>query len=164
MTTDALHQEKKGVQTCLPSFYARDEWVAAKDGDPRLKVLYDRHYSARRYRDSRTVKKVAGPGEYLAFVTPMGDAAFVWKKFRNADPAQTGVMCSIFRNEGPALSSDLIRRAMALAWERCPGERLYTYVNPGKISSSNPGYCFLRAGWRKCGMSKGGLVVLEVLP
>jgi len=44
-----------------------------------------------------------------------------------------------------------------------PGERLYTYVNSHKIRSTNPGYCFLRAGWRKCGMTKGGLIILEKL-
>jgi hypothetical protein len=33
-----------------------------------------------------------------------------------------------------------------------------------KIRSSNPGYCFKRAGWRKVGMSKSGLILLEKQP
>lgn len=51
---------------------------------------------------------------------------------------------------------------MSLAWQKWPGERLYTYVNGGKVRSSNPGYCFLVAGWRKCGVTKDkGLIILE---
>ena len=38
----------------------------------------------------------------------------------------------------------------SLAWERWPGERLFTYVDPNKVRSFNPGYCFLRAGWDRC--------------
>ena len=68
---------------------------------------------------------------------------------------------TVFRNEGPLLSSDLIREACGIAWERWPGERLFTHVNPSKVQSTNPGYCFLRAGWRRCGKTKGGLVILE---
>ena len=33
---------------------------------------------------------------------------------------------------------------------------LYTYVAPSRIRSSNPGYCFLKAGWLRSGMTKGG--------
>ena len=74
---------------------------------------------------------------------------------------QPGVYCPVFRNEGPVRSSDLIRAAMELAWFRWPGERLFTYVDPGLVRSTNPGYCFLMAGWRKCGRSGRGLVLLE---
>lgn len=43
--------------------------------------------------------------------------------------------------------------------------RLFTYVEPGKIRSTNPGYCFKKAGWRACGRNKTGkLVLLERLP
>ena len=80
---------------------------------------------------------------------------------------QEGVCCSVFRNESPALSSELIREADALADERWPQEaRHYTYVAPQRVRSTNPGYCFQQAGWRRCGLTKGGhgrdqLVVLE---
>jgi hypothetical protein len=49
------------------------------------------------------------------------------------------------------------------AWNRWPDQRLYTYVNPVKVSA-NPGYCFKQAGWRFCGKTKGGLHILEVMP
>jgi hypothetical protein len=28
-------------------------WIVGQDGEPELKALYDRHYSARKYRDGR---------------------------------------------------------------------------------------------------------------
>jgi hypothetical protein len=88
------------------------------------------------------------------------DALFVWRKFID-DSGQNGVNCAVFRNESQHRSSDMIREAMTWAWQRWPGERLYTTVDPRKIRSTNPGYCFLMAGWRKCGTTKGGLLILE---
>jgi len=97
-------------------------------------------------------------------VTPDCDALFVWRKFISGD-GQTGVNCAVFRNEGPIKSSVLIWEACRLAWQRWPGERLYTYVNPRKIRSTNPGCCFLKAGWRKCGITKKNkLLILECIP
>jgi hypothetical protein len=94
-------------------------------------------------------------------MTPDSRAIFVWRRFI-PDDGQQGVNCAVFRNEGyPVLSSVLIREACELAWQRWPGERLYTYVNPRRIKSTNPGCCFKAAGWKRCGVSKGGLVILE---
>jgi hypothetical protein len=88
----------------------------------------------------------------------------VWRKFLSAD-GQQGVNCAVFRNEGAGLSSDLIRAADALADQRWPGERHYTYVNPRAVRSTNPGFCFLQAGWRRCGITKHRkLLILEREP
>ena len=143
--------------------YPGARWYAIKDGDPRGRWLLNRHYSARHYKDGRRNRLFVGPGEKMVLLTTDGLALFVWRKFLS-DNGQQGVNCAVFRNEGPYLSSELIREAEQLAWTRWPGERLYTYVNPEKVRSSNPGYCFLMAGWKKCGVSKGGLVILEKLP
>ena len=92
------------------------------------------------------------------------NALFIWRKFISLDD-QCGVNCAVFRNEGDIISSELIKCACELAWQRWPGERLYTYVNDSKVKSPNPGYCFLCAGWRKCGRNKNGrLTILEVFP
>ena len=58
----------------------------------------------------------------------------------------------------------MILAAEELAWRRWPGERLYTYVAPWMVHSSNPGYCFQVAGWRKCRTTARELVELEKLP
>jgi hypothetical protein len=145
-----------------PSYLFEDNghWHGSKDGDKNALALYNRHYSAYHYKDGRERKLFCGPGEKMVLLTDNNDALFVWKKFID-DSGQTGIYCAVFRNEGPILSSDLIKESMVLAWKRWPGERLYTYVNPKKIRSNNPGYCFRCAGWSVCGKSKGGLVIME---
>ena len=135
-------------------------WIAVRDGDDRARALYLRHYSARHYKDGRRRSLFVGPGEKMVLLTPNCDALFIWRKFLD-DSGQKGVNCAIFRNEGGILSSSLIREAQEMAWQRWPGERLYTYINAKRIRSSNPGFCFLQAGWRKSGLTKGGLIILE---
>ena len=136
--------------------------------DPRALALYKRHYSAAKsapYRQARSLNFVAA-GQPLVLLTVAGDACFVW--LRNTAERldrQRGICCTLFRNEGPLLSSDLVREADALAWARWPDvPRHFTYVDPGKVRSRNPGYCFLRAGWRRCGRSGRGLLLLQVFP
>lgn len=170
------------------------EWVPVHDANPLGRRLYQRHYSHRQYRDGRRPKKFMGPGYILCLVTPDGLAVFGWRMFVEiGHEFPMGVCCSIFRNEGPRLSSELILEAEAFVpgkfqqhrpfeiwrgrgfgelpfWESWRGAhqrhytdniRLYTYVNPKKIASSNPGYCFQMAGWRKVRTTKGGLIELE---
>lgn len=139
-------------------------WVPIKDADPTGVALFRRHYSFKpRKRGPQKQPHFAGPGEKLVLLTPDARALFVWRKFKSGDE-QPGVNCTVFRNEGAARSSDLIREADRIAWEKWPGERHYTYVNPRRVRSSNPGFCFLMAGWRKCGTTKARrLLVLERL-
>ncbi len=139
-------------------------WFPVHDGDARARALYVRHYSARRYKNGRPRRCFVGPGEKLVLLTVPCNALFVWRKFIS-DDGQQGVNCAVFRNEGPVLSSMLIREACKWAWEKWPGERLYTYVNDTKVKSPNPGYCFKQAGWRVCGRNKSGkLTILELVP
>lgn len=139
-------------------------WIPVKDGNDTGRHIFDQHYSRYHYADGRKPKLFVGPGEKMVLLSPDALALFVWRKFRSMDH-QEGVCCAVFRNEGPRLSSDLIREADALAWERWPGERLYTYVDPKKTRHKrDPGRCFLKAGWRHCGWSKRGLRILEHTP
>lgn len=145
----------------------RPVWWLTKDGDTDCLALYERHYSAHQYRDGRERRKFVGPGDYVCLRTIAGDAFFVWRRFNDAcvdqrtGQPQEGINCAAFRNEGTHRSSDLVRQADAIADVCWPDSRHYTYVNPKKVRSSNPGYCFLVAGWRRCGMTKGGLLILE---
>lgn len=76
-------------------------------------------------------------------------------------------MCSAFRNEGAGLSSTLIREAVAATrwrWPDVPPLGMITFVNTDKIANKiNPGYCYKRAGFRRVGETKGGLVALQLL-
>jgi hypothetical protein len=61
-----------------------------------------------------------------------------------------GWTCSIFRNTGPRLSSELVLEAERLLVREmgdCGPSGLLTYVWDRKVRSSNPGYCFKVAGW-----------------
>ena len=135
-------------------------WTEIKDGDPDAMKLYRRHYSYRKYADGRIVKLFCGPGEKTVLMTPDCRALFVWRKFISMDN-QEGVNCAVFRNETEHKASDMILEAEEYATGRWGPCRVYTYVNPKKIESHNPGYCFKCAGWTPCGETKGGLVVLE---
>jgi hypothetical protein len=135
----------------LPLF--TETWVEVLDGNSAGRQLFGRHYSKYTYKDGRKPKLFVGPGFKMVLITQDGKALFVWRKFISAD-GQAGVNCAVFRNEGDRLSSFLIAEAEKLAWARWPGERLYTYVNAQKIKSPNPGYCFKKAGWTRCGITK----------
>jgi hypothetical protein len=135
-------------------------WWITKDGDRDCLALYERHYSAYRYKDGRVRVLFVGPGEKFVLRTERGDACFVWRRFKD-DSGQTGINCAMFRNESEHKSSELIRQADAIADAVWPCRRHYTFVNAARVRSSNPGYCFLAAGWRRCGMTKSGLLVLE---
>ncbi len=137
-------------------------WTEVYDGNGTAFQLFRRHYSfnrSKRIPDTET--RIAGPGEKMLLLTADATALFVWRKLMSKDNQQ-GVNCAVFRNESRHLASDLILEAMRLGWERWPGTRFYTYVNPRKVRSTNPGYCFLRAGWSRCGVTKTRkLLVLE---
>jgi hypothetical protein len=142
-------------------------WWLTKDGDRDCLELYERHYSAYQYRDRRRRKLFVGPGEKFVFRTEHADACFVWRLFFDdciddrTGERQSGINCAVFRNESPHRSSDLIRQADAIADCIWPDSRHYTYVNTKEVRSSNPGFCFLKAGWRCCGWTKSGLLILE---
>ena len=148
-------------------------WVGVHDGDPRAFAIMRRHYTFQAYADGRRQNPsnpnrflFAGPGEKMVLITPDCLALFVWRKFINKS-GQDGVNCAVFRNDGPYLSSELINQAEVLAAARWPGERAYTYVNAKNIQSTNPGYCFLCAGWKKLAITSKsrGLIILEkILP
>jgi hypothetical protein len=141
-----------------------EHWCLTKDGDPYCYEMARRHYSARHYRKQRR-RLFVGPGRKLVLIAGDGKALFVWRKFIDGtQPAQTGHNCAIFRNEGAVLSSQLIREAVAVVYDRWGRARCYTLVNAHKIKNQNPGCCFIKAGWRRCGTSKGGLMILELLP
>lgn len=167
MTRSPDDAESEAMERCVALFGTESLtgtrfWRMSRDGDPIGRALYRRHYSARRYADGRDPALFVGPGEKTVLIGHDDDALFVWRKFIDAS-GQQGVNCAVFRNESPHTASAMILDAEGWAALRWPGERLYTYVNPDRVRSSNPGYCFKRAGWRSCGRTRGRrpLIILE---
>lgn len=146
-------------------------WHRVSNRDPRVIALYNRQYSAARGRKAGRYRGgIAGNGESITLLTGDGRAVFNWIRQDSRRDGQIGVNCSVFRNEGPALSSELIRAACALAWQRWPGERLWTYVDGDATARRRgrahpPGCCFIMAGWTLLPeRSRRGLYILECWP
>lgn len=126
-------------------------WYRVTKFDPRAVGLYRRHYSAKKNRKGVRdwlAHGITGPGASITLLTSDCSALFVWVKQNYSDIEQYGVNCAVFRNEGNILSSLLILEAEKIAWQKWPNERLFTFVDPNEINSSNPGYCFKLAGWK----------------
>jgi hypothetical protein len=103
------------------------------------------------------------PGQTLILITPAADAVFGWwrphpRSGLRAMNGLDGWTCTIFRNEGPILSSRLILAAERelLALHDVGPDGLLTYVFDAKVRSVNPGACFKAAGWRRVGRSADG--------
>lgn len=132
-------------------------------------ALYDRHYSRR--PSSVGYPNVAGPGRPFVLVTADGLALWVVlaQQAEFTDHAWKGAwVCTVFRNEGPLLSSTLVRMAVARtcgAWGPLPAAGLVTFVDANRVSlTRDPGRCFLKAGFRRVGATASGLEILRRSP
>lgn len=162
MTADMLATfvEDKLELEPTPQLLSEHWQLSVTRDDPQAVEFYQRHYSFND-RNGRKPAKFGNPGHYIALMTLKRDALFLWTKERHRKDGQTGVNCGVFRNESDILSSTLIREAMDIAQKRWPGERLFTFVDAGKVRSKNPGCCFKKAGWRECGKTGTGLLIFE---
>jgi hypothetical protein len=139
-----------------------DRWHRVPRCHPAARALADRHYS----RQTHGAQEFMPPGRVMVLLTLDGLA--VWGAVENLDPAgNLRWRCSIFRNEGPMLSSSLVREATTATcshWRSrwgVPAVPLQTEVDPGQVRAKrDPGRCFIRAGWRVIGVRRG-LVILE---
>lgn len=139
-------------------------WWRVDKWSHEASALADRHYS----RQTEGAAQCLPPGRTLLLVTDDGRA--VWGVVENLDPAGAPRWrCTIFRNEGPWLSSDLIREATERTyarWSRCmPAVPLTTEVDPRRVRRKrDPGRCFRKAGWRLVDVGRRGLMVFQAPP
>jgi hypothetical protein len=149
------------------------EWNKVSKRDPRVVGLFSRHYSSK--KNGKAVRDwlsygVTAPGEDICLLLSDASALFIWLKQKYVMNGQKGINCVVFRNEGKELSSTLILNAEKRAYEKWPGDRLYTYVDPSEVKSKNPGCCFKKAGWELVKDANGepiitskGLLIFEKL-
>lgn len=114
--------------------------------DPEMSMLADRHYSRR----TIGARQFCYSGRKLVLRDTAGDVLFVWMWPDDSMrmDGQTGYNCAIFRNESKRRSSEIILEAERHAVEKWGANRFYTYVDPHRIKSPNPGYCFKIAGYK----------------
>lgn len=138
-------------------------WLRSHRADPEVVPIADRHYN----RQKIGSPQFAPPGRCLVLKTESLDAFWItsWPYAEYVKHAWAGAwVCSAFRNEGGTLSSELIRDAVAATrheFGEPPALGMVTFVNTEKVRKKrDPGRCFLRAGFRVCGKTKGGLLAL----
>jgi hypothetical protein len=140
-----------------------DNLIVTSPFDDECRQLADRHYSRRKVG----ARQFAYSGRKLVLRDAHGLVLFVWMypQPELRMDKQVGYNNALFRNESSRLSSDIILEAERHAVEKWGANRAYTYIDPRKVSSRNPGYCYKVAGWRRVGYSVDGkhLLVKECI-
>ncbi|GGG18223.1 hypothetical protein [Paenibacillus abyssi] len=150
------------TQLCFNLYPKYGPWIITNKGDQDCRELADRHYS----RQTIGAKQFTRPGRNLVLRTTDAKAVWVtWSGIR--DDGMQAYECTIFRNESTHLSSELIRWAIFATiceWGgSIPADGFITYVDDRKVNNELPGYCFIRAGWKKTGRSKSrGLSLFKI--
>lgn len=134
---------------------ALDLWpgrlFATSQYDPEMRQLADRHYS----RQSQGARGFAMNGTKLILRDAEGLILWVWIRVDLPRwDGQTGYYNQIFRSESARLASRVILEAEQHAEARWGPGRMFTYIDPVQVRSSNPGFCYLAAGWHSHGWSK----------
>jgi hypothetical protein len=142
-------------------------WRISNRADPKACKLADRHYSRQKVGSPQFMP----PGRCVVLITPEADAVWgtSWPYAEYVKHAWAGAwMCTIFRNESSHLSSELIREAVAATrwfWPDVPDIGMITFVRAHEVRHKrDPGRCFLRAGFRRCGETKGGELAFQLVP
>lgn len=144
-------------------------WMRTTKFDRDACALADRHYSRRKVGAPQFMP----PGETIVLLTAAKDAVFGWWRPHPSSGIRSmngldGWTCTIFRNEGPVLSSTLVRAAEDFLRETgstLGPDGLLTYVWDARVRSTNPGYCFRMAGWSVAGRSADGRkTLLQKIP
>lgn len=139
-------------------------YILVRDGTPLALAIANRHYS-RQWRGNLEQSRFLPPGKRMILLHPLGLWIFVWVQQQYRSDGQTGVNCCLFRNESNILSSHIILMAEQAWCQQYGITRMFTYVHPKKIKSTNPGYCFQKAGWTKTHhLSSRGCILLVKEP
>lgn len=144
-------------------------WRRSHRADTFARLIADRHYNRQKIGTPQFVP----PGRCMVLTadTDTGKAFWVtsWPFAEYVKHAWPGAwVCSAFRNEGAGLSSAMIREAVAATrayFGEPPALGMITFVDRSKTRpKADPGHCYIIAGFRPCGETKGGLAALQMLP
>lgn len=141
-------------------------WLLAHRFDPHACSIADRHYNRRKPGSPQFVP----PGRCIVLTTEQAVWVTSWPFAEYVRHAWPGAWVnSCFRREGgEQLASEMIRDAVAATrwkWPEVPDLGMVTFVDAGKVRRKrDPGRCYVHAGFRRVGHTKGGLVALQLLP
>lgn len=155
---------ERGIRETVPPAGAPLIWTVTDKYGREARQLADRHYNRQRPGSPQFVP----PGRSVVLDHPRALWVTSWPEF--AQHAWAGAwVCTVFRNEGAGLSSELIRQAVAATRHQLgepPALGMITFVDPAAVRHKrDPGRCFLRAGFVRVGLTRERQrVVLQLLP
>jgi hypothetical protein len=141
-------------------------WHQSHRADPDARIIADRHYNRQKVGTPQFVP----PGRCLVLLAEAAVWVTSWPFAEYVKHQWAGAWVnSLFRREGgPIMASDLIRQAISVSrWHfgEVPPLGIVTFVDPDKVRRKrDPGRCYLRAGFRHVGHTKGGLLAFQMLP
>lgn len=148
-----------------------EAWTLSHRADRRALPLADRHYNRQKIGSPQYVPPgrcfcLVSEGERAVWVTSWPFGEYVRHDWPGA------WVNSLFRKECPGRASDMIRAAVAatrMFWHP-PELGIVSFVDPNEVpgvvvrGERIYGYCYLRAGWKHVGFTKGGLWAWQQLP
>lgn len=145
-------------------------WYRSHRADDLARPLADRHYN----RQKIGAKQFVPPGRCLVLLARDFDALWItsWPFAEYVKHAWAGAWVnSLFRNESPILSSDLIREAVmatAAYWGEVPPLGMVSFIDAKHVRRKRDyGRCYVKAGWQRPmvdgepARTKGGLYVVQ---
>jgi hypothetical protein len=144
-------------------------WHLSWRADPFARRIADNHYSRQKPGTAQFVP--TGSCMVLSAATDTGKAYWVtsWPQAEWVKHDWAGAwICSAFRNEGAGKASKMIKQAVAATrafYGEPPALGMVTFVDEKEVrEKDDPGHCFIIAGFRPCGYTKGGLLALQMTP
>lgn len=142
-------------------------WSLSHRADVRALPLADRHYNRQKIGSPQFVP----PGRCVVLLSRCERALWVtsWPFAEYVRHAWAGAWVnSLFRNEGAGLSSELIREALACTrhvFGEPPDLGMITFIDRAEVKPKRDfGYCYLMAGGKIAGETKGGLLAIQFTP
>lgn len=148
---------------------ARVMWSLSHRADRQALPFADRHYNRQKIGSPQFVP----PGRCIVLLADKALWVTSWPFAEYVKHEWAGAWVnSLFRSEGAGVASELIRQAIAAtrdSWEP-PELGMITFVDPKHVkpvvrrSEAIYGYCYLKAGFKHVGFTKGGLWAWQMLP
>ena len=147
-------------------------WTVTHRFHQPSRLIGDRHYN----RQKPGTPQFVPPGRCLVLLENSAQALWVtsWPFAEYVKHAWPGAWVnSLFRREGGIEASEMILQAIAHTlhqWPQPPELGMVSFVDPKKVKPTmrrgKPiyGYCYLKAGFKHVGYTKGGLWTWQMLP
>jgi hypothetical protein len=140
-------------------------WRLSHRADKQALPIADRHYNRQKIGSPQFVP----PGRCIVLLADSALWVTSWPFAQYVKHAWAGAWVnSMFRRESGPVASELIREAVACTrwmWPRVPELGLITFIDRSKVRHKRDfGRCYLRAGFRAAGITKGGLLAMQLLP